>query len=294
MSSPRLGFAFVPAAPPERLPSLARAVESAGFDDLWVWEDCFAEAGIAQAAIALASTSRISVGISLLPVPLRTAPLLAMEIATLARAFPGRFLPGIGHGVQEWMGQVGVRAASPLTLLREHAAALRALLDGERVTTDGRYVKLDDVALEWPPVERVPLWIGAGGPKSLALIGELGDGLLIGAAAPTRVIEEAIATARSARPAERGELPVVAALVVAKDDPAAGDAAQRAARDAAKWHPEADETTWAAGSAERIAAGVRGLLAAGVTTVQLQPTGDEPDLEGLVEFLGREVLPLLR
>jgi hypothetical protein len=30
-----------------------------------------------------------------------------------------------------------------------------------------------------------------------------------------------------------------------------------------------------------------------VTSVAVQPTGDEPDLIGLVEFLGREVRPLL-
>ena len=40
-----------------------------------------------------------------------------MEIATIERLFPGRFVPAIGHGVQRWMGQVGARVESPLTLL---------------------------------------------------------------------------------------------------------------------------------------------------------------------------------
>jgi 5,10-methylenetetrahydromethanopterin reductase len=43
------------------------------------------------------------------------------------------------------MGQVGSRAASPLTLLREHAEALRLLLDGHEVTVTGRCVSLDRV-----------------------------------------------------------------------------------------------------------------------------------------------------
>ena len=46
-------------------------------------------------------------GIGLLPVPLRNVALTAMELATLERLFPGRLAPGIGHGVLDWMGQVG-------------------------------------------------------------------------------------------------------------------------------------------------------------------------------------------
>jgi hypothetical protein len=45
------------------------------------------------------------------------------------------------------MGQAGARAASPLTLLSEYLPALRGLLDGARLTVDGRYVSLADVAL---------------------------------------------------------------------------------------------------------------------------------------------------
>ena len=83
---------------------LAQSVESAGLDELWVWEDCFKQSGVASAAVALASTGRIRVGIGLMPTPLRNVALTAMEVATLARVFPGRLMPGVGHGVQEWMG----------------------------------------------------------------------------------------------------------------------------------------------------------------------------------------------
>ena len=100
------------------------------------------------------------VGIGLLPVPLRNPALAAMEIATLARLFPDRFVPALGHGVLDWMGQVGARVASPMTLLREHAVAVRELLDGERVDVDGRYVHLDGVALDWPPAADRRCWSG--------------------------------------------------------------------------------------------------------------------------------------
>ena len=97
-----LAAIFPPSQPPERLGAVAAAAESAGLEQLWVWEDCFAESGIATAAAILAATGRVTVGIGLLPVPLRNVALTAMEIATLSRLFPGRLTPGVGHGC--WTG----------------------------------------------------------------------------------------------------------------------------------------------------------------------------------------------
>jgi alkanesulfonate monooxygenase SsuD/methylene tetrahydromethanopterin reductase-like flavin-dependent oxidoreductase (luciferase family) len=148
---------------------------------LWLWEDCFLESGIACASAALAWTSRLKVGVGLLPVPLRNVALTAMEAATLERLFPGRVTIGVGHGVQDWMGQVGARVASPLTLLREYTGALKALLAGDRVTVQGRYVKLDGVALDWPPAAPMPIYVGGHGQKTLDLAGEVGDGTILDA-----------------------------------------------------------------------------------------------------------------
>ena len=132
-----LGVVFRPQLPPERLRALAQLADAAGIEELWLWEDCFREGGISAAAAALAWTESVRVGVGLLPVPLRNVALTAMEAATLHRLFPGRAILGLGHGVQDWMGQVGARVASPLTLLREYLPALRALLDGQRVTSRG-------------------------------------------------------------------------------------------------------------------------------------------------------------
>jgi len=150
------GATCIPQVPPERLREVARAAEDEGLDELWLWEDCFWGGGVATAAAVLAWTARLRVGIGVLPVPLRNVALTAMETATLHRLFPGRLTVGVGHGVQDWMGQVGARPESPVTLLREYIEALRALLRGEQVTTHGRYVHLDDVQLGWPPFLSFP------------------------------------------------------------------------------------------------------------------------------------------
>ncbi|RWR25551.1 LLM class flavin-dependent oxidoreductase [Agrococcus lahaulensis] len=208
---PALGLILPPDVPPERIVPLARTAEGLGVGEVWLWEDCFAESGVSPAAAVLAATERLRVGLGLMPVPLRAVALTAMEVATLARMFPGRFLPGIGHGVLEWMGQAGVRAASPLTLLREHAEALRALLAGDELSVEGRYVRLDRVQLRWPPAEAPPLLIGGGGPKTLALAGELGDGVILagdlgdpGAVETTRAAVETVRAARGRRPHRAG------------------------------------------------------------------------------------------
>ena len=137
-----IGYVIRPEHPPEDMPELARRVEAAGFDELWMWEDCFWAGGIAAAGAALAATSRIRVGVGIFPAPMRNPVTLAMEIAGLARVYPGRVLPGIGHGIAEWMRQIGALPRSQLGLLEEVIAAVRALLAGEELTVQGRYVQL--------------------------------------------------------------------------------------------------------------------------------------------------------
>jgi 5,10-methylenetetrahydromethanopterin reductase len=284
--TPRLGIAFVPTLPPERLPELAAAAEEAGLDELWVWEDAFKQSGIASAADALARTARITVGIGLLPAPLRNVALTAMELATLARLHPGRLVAGVGHGVQEWMDQAGARVASPLSLLREYTTALRSLLGGERVSVNGRYVRLRDVQLDWPPAEVPPLMLGGSGPRSLALAAELGDGnLLTNALTEQKVADVAALVARTV-----GERRALVATLIAATGP---DAGSRLREEVPRWGGAPDAGIGVAGDAASVAAGVRRMAAAGATSVCLQPTVDEPDLAGFVRFLGTEVKPLL-
>ena len=282
-----LGFAYVPTLPPERLQSLARVVDESDLDELWVWEDCFKESAIASAAAALAWTSRITVGIGIMPVPLRNVAVCAMELAMLERMFPGRLVAGVGHGVQEWMDQVGGKVASPMTLLEEYATALRRLLSGERVTVAGRYVQLEEVALDWPPVAPPPLMLGGAGPKSLALAARLSDGNLLGNALSLdglREVAELVARER------RGDDHAIVATVIA----ATGDgAADRLAAELPKWGGAPDAGVGVAGDADTIASYVRQAGELGMTNIVIQPTEDEPELDGFVRFLGAEVKPLL-
>ena len=170
---------------------MASTAEDAGLQELWLWEDCFWESGIASAAAALAWTERLRVGVGLLLVPLRNVALTAMEVATLHRLFPDRVDIGVGHGVQEWMAQVRARVESPLTLLGEYLTALRALLRGERVSVHGRYLRLEGVALDWPPASPSAVLAGATGPRSLRLSGEVADGTILTSRTPPDLVRQA-------------------------------------------------------------------------------------------------------
>ncbi|MFC0110637.1 LLM class flavin-dependent oxidoreductase [Kibdelosporangium aridum] len=280
-----LGAVFRPQLPPERLRGVVEAAEEAGLEQLWVWEDCFLEGGIATASAALAWTERLKVGIGLLPVPLRNVALATMETATLHRMFPGRALIGLGHGVQDWMGQVGARAESPVTLLREYAVAMRSLLAGERVTTEGRYVKLQDVALDWPPQSVPPLYAGATGPRSIRLCGEIADGTILTAATTPEILAKARQLIDEGRAAAGKSDPheIVVYLLTATGE----GAAERIAAD------NEGAKAGVAGNAEDVAAAVLRLAEAGADTVVLQPTADEPDPEGFVRFAANEVKPLI-
>ena len=179
MKRPTIGFLFHCQIPPEQLAETARRVEAVGFDELWIVEDCFSGGGIASAATALAATSTLHIGLGILPAVARNVAFTAMELATLARLYPHRTLPGIGHGVTNWMRQIGALPTSQLQALEETLQTLRALLRGERVSHSGQTVRLEDVQLAHPPTHVPPLFAGVRGIRSLQLAGRVADGTIL-------------------------------------------------------------------------------------------------------------------
>jgi alkanesulfonate monooxygenase SsuD/methylene tetrahydromethanopterin reductase-like flavin-dependent oxidoreductase (luciferase family) len=280
-----LGMIFQPSFAPERLRDAARRAEEAGIEELWVFEDCFKESGIASMVAALAATDRLRMGVGILPMPLRNVAITAMELATIERLFPGRARFGVGHGVLDWMGQVGGRVASPLTLMREYVPALQRLLAGAEVTTDGRYVHLDAVRLEWPPERRVPVLAAGEGPKTIALTGTVADGTVLTTGttpAMTRSAVERIAAARDASGREGAH-----EVVVFVHAEFGAGAAERMEAEFDRWSLAGERRFAATGSDAEIEATVRTFLDAGATTVLLQSRSHEPDLDGYIDAVGR-------
>jgi alkanesulfonate monooxygenase SsuD/methylene tetrahydromethanopterin reductase-like flavin-dependent oxidoreductase (luciferase family) len=288
--APRLGCVYLPQFAPERLAATARAADEAGLDDLWVWEDCFLAGGISAAAIALSHSRSLSVGIGVAPVPMRNPAVTAMEIATLSRAFPGRVRVGLGHGVQDWMAQIGAKVESPMTLFREHLTCIGALLRGERVSFDGRYVHLEDVALDWPPDPGTELLAAAMGPKTLRLSGELATGTVITQGTTPDALRDAVAKVREGNAVRGGAPSSIVTYVMCATGPGAKEELEREYQ---RWPFDATADVGVFGSAEDIATGLDRWVQAGADTVVLQPPIGV-DIEAFVRFVGAEVRPIVR
>lgn len=179
MARAEIGMVFDRSFPAGAIGEYATRCEDSGIEQVWIIEDCFFTAGVSLAATALAVTDSLKAGIGIMPAVARNPAITAMEIATLANIAPGRFVPGIGHGVQEWMGQMGVRTPSPLTTLDETITTVKRLLAGDEVTFDGRQVHLDRVQLDQPPDQVPPVLAGVQQAKSLALAGRVADGVIL-------------------------------------------------------------------------------------------------------------------
>ena len=229
--APEIGVMFRREQDPATLPAYAHQVELMGFDQLWIVEDCFYLGGISQAAIALASTSKITVGIGINPGVAHNPAILAMEYATLARAYPGRLIGGIGHGVPEWMEQIGATPASWLASIEEITSNLRAILRGERVNIEGNYVKLRDVQLFAAPDVVPPVLLGVRAEKSLRLAGQCSDGIMLAENSAPEYITWARTLMDNARRDAgiqgRGQVMVYTNCIVNDQDPDAARAKMR-------------------------------------------------------------------
>jgi 5,10-methylenetetrahydromethanopterin reductase len=175
---PSVGLVLGSAIAPERLPDAAAKSERLGYDELWAAEDYFFTGGAAAATAALAPTKQVPVGVGIVSAMVRQPSVLAMEIGTIDRMYPGRFLPGIGLGVPAWLDQMGVRPQKTLTALRDSVTAVRELLDGKTLTRRDTFV-YDQVKLTYPPAARVPLHLGVLASKGLRLAGEIAEGTIV-------------------------------------------------------------------------------------------------------------------
>jgi alkanesulfonate monooxygenase SsuD/methylene tetrahydromethanopterin reductase-like flavin-dependent oxidoreductase (luciferase family) len=323
-SKPSLGVIFHPKFPLETLVDYARRAEAAGFDELWLWEDCFYGGAFSNAASALAATQRLRVGVGILPATVRNPLFTAMEITSLARLFPGRFMPGFGQGVASWMKQIGAAPKSFLGALEETVSAVRSLLKGEQVTLHGGYVHLDNVQMLSAPAEIPALYVGGIREKVLQLAGRVGDGVIltemsspqyvtwarhqigVGMAEAARehsrsvvyVFCKTLPNATEARMAARRAIAVrleasaghLAPLGITEE--AAALVREKGVEGAAQAMPEVwVDALSACGTPEQAAAGISRLADAGADSIVLQPIDGDPT--AFEEYL-RYLMPLLR
>ncbi|MCS7480582.1 LLM class F420-dependent oxidoreductase [Umezawaea endophytica] len=230
------------AQPPTDAAQLVAAAEEAGFDAVFA-----AEAWGSDAFTPLAwwgsSTSRVRLGTSVVQMSARSPAACAMHALTLDHLSGGRFVLGLGvSGPQVVEGWYGAPFGKPLARTREYVSIIRQVLARERpVSNAGPHYPLPyqgpgslGLGKSLRPITHplradLPIWLGAEGPRNVALAAEIADGWLAIYYAPrlAPMYDEWLAEgfAKPGARRTREDFEVAAAVqVVVTDDPASARA----------------------------------------------------------------------
>ena len=175
-------------AKPDDATETVLAAEDVGFDSVWTAEAYGSDAFTPLAWYA-ARTSRINLGTGLVQLSGRTPASTAMAAATLDALSGGRLRLGLGvSGPQVVEGWYGVPFPSPLARTREYVDIVRKVWRRELLSNEGPHYPLPypggtglgkPIKLTLHPVrDRIPILLGAEGPKNVELAAEIADGWL--------------------------------------------------------------------------------------------------------------------
>jgi probable F420-dependent oxidoreductase len=150
-----------------------------GYTDAWSSETSGMD-GLTPLALAAAWAPQLRLGTAILPVFTRGPALLAMSIAGLAHAAPGRFVAGIGASspvvVSAWNS---IPFEEPWYRVRDVLRFLRPALAGEKVAMQGRTLTVDGFRLSAPPTPVPPVYVAALREGMLRLAAREADGVIL-------------------------------------------------------------------------------------------------------------------
>lgn len=166
--------------------ALAVAADEAGLEGVWVSE-AWGQDVVSVMAVLADRTERIGIGSALMQIPARQPTAAAMAAATIDVISGGRMRLGLGvSGPQVSEGWYGVPFERQLGRIREYVEIVRQAWAREPVSHDGRNFQIPTTEgmglgkplrlMAKPPQEHLPIYIGAIGPKSVELVGEIADG----------------------------------------------------------------------------------------------------------------------
>lgn len=202
--------------------------EADGFAAAWSVHFSRGLDALVTVAAAAAATSRLELGVGVVPTYPRHPAALAQQAATVQALSAGRLTLGVGVSHEAVIeGMHGLAYQRPLAHIREYLTVLTALLSVGRCRFAGEHYRVD-IELTIPGTTAVPVLVGALSAGMAHAGGELADGVVTWLAGP-RSLEEVILpeVGRGAEEGGRAAPRVVAALPVAVWDDE--DAARAAA-----------------------------------------------------------------
>lgn len=183
----QLGVCLLSVVSAKELVHLGQVADKAGLDGFWIAEGYHYFRALGEpssatsiAAAIAATTSRISIGLGIVPPYTRHPGLLAMEAQTIGSLSGGRFMLGLGAAkaaaLHMGWSESTLRA---MPTHRESVEVIRKLMSGEQVNHEGRLYKVDAPSTTADDLQNIPIAIGATGPKMLELGGEIADIVLL-------------------------------------------------------------------------------------------------------------------
>jgi F420-dependent oxidoreductase-like protein len=224
-----LFLAYWPWFTPDEQVELAVLADQLGLDSVWISE-AWGQDAVSVLGLLAGRTERVALGSGLLQIPARRPTAAAMAACTLDVLSKGRFRLGLGvSGPQVSEGWYGVPFARPVSRTREYVEIVRAALAGEKVAYDGREYTLPDPSsglgkplrlLAQPVQERIPIYLGAVGPKAVEQAGAIADGWLPFMLDPrlADVLFEPFDRGLAASGRTRADVDVAAAVALAIDE----------------------------------------------------------------------------
>ncbi len=175
------GIEFVPRDLYWKTTFYAIQAEKTGFNTMWVTDHFNNRNVYVSLAIVSAYTDKIKFGPGVTN-PYMAHPIVtAQAVSTLNEIAPGRVVCGIGVGDRTTLEMVGMQPEKPLTTIRESVKIIREISSGRNLEMQGDIFSVSGAKLNFRTVSEIPIFIGAQGPKMLALAAEIGDGVLINA-----------------------------------------------------------------------------------------------------------------
>jgi len=191
----KFGIEFVPKESYWKILYYAIQAERGGFNNLWITDHFNNRNVYVTLTTAAIYTNKITFGPGVTNPYLVNPVITAQAVATLNELAPGRVVLGIGAGDKTTLDSVGVEMQKPLTAIQEAIEIVTKLINGETVAYKGEVFKTAGAKFLFKPKGKIPIYVGAQGPKMLALAGKIGDGVLINACHP-KDVEYAVSCVR--------------------------------------------------------------------------------------------------
>jgi 5,10-methylenetetrahydromethanopterin reductase len=185
----KFGIEFVPKDPFWKITYYAIQAEREGFSNLWITDHYNNRNVYVTLTAAAIYTNKITLGPGVTN-PFMVNPVFtAQAVASLNELASNRVVLGIGAGDKTTLAGVGIEIRRPLTAVKEAIDIFRKMTSGENVVFKGQVFNVPAARFFFKPKAKIPVYIGAQGPKMLILAGEIGDGVLINACHPKDVAQ---------------------------------------------------------------------------------------------------------